>query len=88
MSRDFQRSLTSVCGAMMRLRNRHKPFRKSVVVFLFTPQSLSEQLEETEGELAAEKKNSLKRDKTIQGLSILLKEKERQVATLFLQIRT
>lgn len=51
--------------------------------FLITPQSLSGQLEEKESELAAEKKNATKRDKTIQGLSILLKEKERQVPIPF-----
>ncbi|XP_053096021.1 CDK5 regulatory subunit-associated protein 2 isoform X4 [Pangasianodon hypophthalmus] len=45
--------------------------------------TLSRQLEEKESELAAEKKNALKRDKTIQGLSILLKEKERQVDELY-----
>ncbi|XP_060791643.1 CDK5 regulatory subunit-associated protein 2 isoform X2 [Neoarius graeffei] len=45
--------------------------------------TLSGQLEEKENELAAEKKNALKRDKTIQGLSILLKEKERQVDELY-----
>lgn len=55
--------------------------------FLFTLQTLSGQLEEKENELAAEKKNALKRDKTIQGLSILLKEKERQVTVPFFQIR-
>lgn len=44
---------------------------------------VSGQLEERESELAAEKKNALKRDKTIQGLSILLKEKERQVDELY-----
>ncbi|TSK72021.1 Calmodulin-regulated spectrin-associated protein 1-B [Bagarius yarrelli] len=46
-------------------------------------QILSGQLEERESELAGEKKNALKRDKTIQGLSILLKEKERQVDELY-----
>ncbi|MCJ8741063.1 hypothetical protein PDJAM_G00066390 [Pangasius djambal] len=45
--------------------------------------TLSGQMEERESELAAEKKNALKRDKTIQGLSILLKEKERQVDELY-----
>ncbi|XP_047661354.1 CDK5 regulatory subunit-associated protein 2 isoform X2 [Tachysurus fulvidraco] len=45
--------------------------------------TLSGQLEERELELAADKKNALKRDKTIQGLSILLKEKERQVDELY-----
>lgn len=42
-------------------------------------QTLSGQLEDQDGELAAEKRNSLKRDKTIQGLSLLLKEKEKEV---------
>lgn len=42
-------------------------------------QALSDELLEREGELAAEKKNSLKRDKTIQGLSLVLKEKEKEV---------
>ncbi|KAF7696828.1 hypothetical protein HF521_005246 [Silurus meridionalis] len=45
--------------------------------------TLSGQLEERESDLAAQKKNALKRDKTIQGLSILLKEKERQVDELY-----
>jgi len=42
-------------------------------------QALSDELQEKEIELAAEKKNSLKRDKTIQGLSLVLKEKEKEV---------
>lgn len=42
-------------------------------------QGLSDELQEREIELAAEKKNSLKRDKTIQGLSLVLKEKEKEV---------
>jgi len=42
-------------------------------------QALSDELQEKEIELTAEKKNSLKRDKTIQGLSLVLKEKEKEV---------
>jgi len=42
-------------------------------------QALSDELQEKEIELSAEKKNSLKRDKTIQGLSLVLKEKEKEV---------
>lgn len=42
-------------------------------------QALSDELQEREGELGAERKNSLKRDKTIQGLSLVLKEKEKEV---------
>ncbi|XP_043085814.1 LOW QUALITY PROTEIN: CDK5 regulatory subunit-associated protein 2 [Puntigrus tetrazona] len=44
--------------------------------------ALSDQLQEREIELAAEKKNSLKRDKTIQGLSLVLKEKEKEIEDL------
>ncbi|XP_007256630.3 CDK5 regulatory subunit-associated protein 2 isoform X1 [Astyanax mexicanus] len=45
--------------------------------------ALSGQLEEQEGELTAEKRNAVKRDKTIQGLSLLLKEKEKEVEELY-----
>ncbi|KAM9518549.1 CDK5 regulatory subunit-associated protein 2 isoform 6-T7 [Salvelinus alpinus] len=43
---------------------------------------LSGKLEETENELSSEKKNALKRDKTIQGLSLVLKEKEKEIEEL------
>lgn len=44
------------------------------------------QLEQREDELASEKKNAVKRDKTIQGLTQLLKEKEKEVSLgLFLR---
>lgn len=36
-------------------------------------------LEEKENELGSEKKNALKRDKTIQGLTQVLREKEKEV---------
>ncbi|XP_028458358.1 CDK5 regulatory subunit-associated protein 2 isoform X5 [Perca flavescens] len=39
-------------------------------------------LEEKENELNSEKKNALKRDKTIQGLTQVLKEKEKEIAEL------
>ncbi|KAM3600500.1 uncharacterized protein V6R79_024305 [Siganus canaliculatus] len=39
-------------------------------------------LEEKENELSSEKKNSLKRDKTIQGLTQVLREKEKEIAEL------
>ncbi|XP_051534202.1 CDK5 regulatory subunit-associated protein 2-like isoform X2 [Myxocyprinus asiaticus] len=44
--------------------------------------ALSDELQEREIELAAEKKNSVKRDKTIQGLSLVLKEKEKEIEDL------
>lgn len=42
-------------------------------------QDLLVKLEEKETELNSEKKNALKRDKTIQGLTQVLKEKEKEV---------
>uniref|UniRef100_A0A3P8Z2L7 CDK5 regulatory subunit associated protein 2 n=1 Tax=Esox lucius TaxID=8010 RepID=A0A3P8Z2L7_ESOLU len=43
---------------------------------------ISGKLEETENELVSEKKNALKRDKTIQGLTLVLKEKEKEIDEL------
>ncbi|XP_050948435.1 CDK5 regulatory subunit-associated protein 2 isoform X2 [Labeo rohita] len=44
--------------------------------------ALSDELQAREIELATEKKNSLKRDKTIQGLGLVLKEKEKEIEDL------
>ncbi|XP_072227758.1 uncharacterized protein [Leuresthes tenuis] len=44
--------------------------------------SLSGKLEEKENELNSERKNALKRDKTIQGLTQVLREKEKEIAEL------
>lgn len=41
------------------------------------------QLEQKDDELSSEKKNGVKRDKTIQGLTLLLKEKEKEVSLFF-----
>lgn len=43
-------------------------------------QDLLGQLEQKDDELTSEKKNAVKRDKTIQGLTQLLKEKEKEVS--------
>ncbi|XP_075312442.1 CDK5 regulatory subunit-associated protein 2 isoform X4 [Odontesthes bonariensis] len=43
---------------------------------------LSGKLEEKENELNSERKNALKRDKTIQGLTQVLREKEKEIAEL------
>ncbi|XP_034871847.1 CDK5 regulatory subunit-associated protein 2 isoform X7 [Mirounga leonina] len=45
-------------------------------------QALQEDLREKEREIATEKKNSLKRDKAIQGLTMALKSKEKEVEDL------
>ncbi|KYO23192.1 myomegalin [Alligator mississippiensis] len=55
----------------MELRNERNFFEKKI-------QSLQEELQERESELAIEKKNGLKRDKTIQGLTLALKTKEKE----------
>ncbi|XP_041095597.1 myomegalin-like isoform X3 [Polyodon spathula] len=44
--------------------------------------NLNRRLEERVNELAFEKKNSLKRDKTIQGLSLVLKDKDKEIEEL------
>ncbi|NXJ11627.1 CK5P2 protein, partial [Odontophorus gujanensis] len=55
----------------MELKNERNSFEKKI-------QSLEEELQERENELAVEKKNGLKRDKTIQGLTVALKSKEKE----------
>ncbi|XP_067599611.1 CDK5 regulatory subunit-associated protein 2 isoform X4 [Pseudorca crassidens] len=45
-------------------------------------QALQKDLREKEGEIATEKKNSLKRDKAIQGLTMALKSKEKEIEEL------
>lgn len=47
-------------------------------------QNLLGKLEEKENELNSEKKNALKRDKAIQGLTQVLKEKEKEVRVMML----
>lgn len=48
------------------------------IIFLFS-QDLLGKLEEKENELNSENKNALKRDKTIQGLTQVLRDKEKEV---------
>uniref|UniRef100_A0A667H2M8 CDK5 regulatory subunit-associated protein 2 n=1 Tax=Lynx canadensis TaxID=61383 RepID=A0A667H2M8_LYNCA len=50
-------------------------------------QALQEDLREKEREIATEKKNSLKRDKAIQGLTMALKSKEKEVGDLHAEIQ-
>ncbi|XP_026651405.2 CDK5 regulatory subunit-associated protein 2 isoform X2 [Zonotrichia albicollis] len=52
-------------------QNERNSFEKKI-------QSLQEELQERENELAVERKNGLKRDKTIQGLTVALKAKEKE----------
>ncbi|XP_075026519.1 CDK5 regulatory subunit-associated protein 2 isoform X7 [Calonectris borealis] len=55
----------------MELKKEKNSFEKKI-------QSLQEELQERENELAVEKKNGLKRDRTIQGLTVALKAKEKE----------
>ncbi|KAM6316308.1 CDK5 regulatory subunit-associated protein 2 isoform 2-T2 [Podargus strigoides] len=55
----------------MELKNERNSFEKKI-------QLLQEELQERENEVAVEKKNGLKRDKTIQGLTVALKAKEKE----------
>ncbi|KFO99017.1 CDK5 regulatory subunit-associated protein 2, partial [Calypte anna] len=55
----------------MEFKNERNAFEKKI-------HSLQEELQERENELAVEKKNGLKRDKTIQGLTVALKAKEKE----------
>uniref|UniRef100_A0A8C0IX17 CDK5 regulatory subunit-associated protein 2 n=1 Tax=Chelonoidis abingdonii TaxID=106734 RepID=A0A8C0IX17_CHEAB len=55
----------------MEVRNERNCFEKKI-------RSLQEELRERENELSVEKKNGLKRDKTIQGLTLALKTKEKE----------
>ncbi|NXY75128.1 CK5P2 protein, partial [Glareola pratincola] len=63
----------------MELKNERNSFEKKI-------QSLQEELQERENELAVEKKNGLKRDKTIQGLTVALKAKEKENEELISEI--
>ncbi|KAI4905002.1 hypothetical protein NFI96_016457 [Prochilodus magdalenae] len=72
MTRQLTEELNSTKSSNQMLKHSLEEMEREI-------KTLSTQLEERDNELAAEKRNSLKRDKTIQGLSILLKEKEKEV---------
>ncbi|XP_073680203.1 CDK5 regulatory subunit-associated protein 2 isoform X2 [Garra rufa] len=63
-------------------KNSHQTLKHTLEETEREKKDLSDELQEREMELAAEKKNSLKRDKTIQGLSLVLKEKEKEIEDL------
>jgi len=62
-------------AAQMELQKERHRFEERI-------QALQEDLREKEREIATEKKNSLKRDKAIQGLTMALKSKEKEVEDL------
>ncbi|XP_024253995.1 myomegalin-like [Oncorhynchus tshawytscha] len=83
-----------------RLKTAHRQLSEEMNQFRATNQNLSKtledtqnnnkvlsgKLEDTENELTSEKKNTLKQDKTIQGLTLLLKEKEKEIEELYHEI--
>uniref|UniRef100_A0A8C7TBR4 Uncharacterized protein n=1 Tax=Oncorhynchus mykiss TaxID=8022 RepID=A0A8C7TBR4_ONCMY len=83
-----------------RLETAHRQLSEEMNQFRATNQNLSKtledtqnnnkvlsgKLEDTENKLTTEKKNTLKQDKTIQGLTLLLKEKEKEIEELYHEI--
>ncbi|XP_060237202.1 CDK5 regulatory subunit-associated protein 2 isoform X5 [Meriones unguiculatus] len=65
----------------------HRELQKERNHFEERIQALQEDLREKEREIATEKKNSLKRDKAIQGLTMALKSKEKEVEELNSEIK-
>uniref|UniRef100_A0A3B5AM59 CDK5 regulatory subunit associated protein 2 n=1 Tax=Stegastes partitus TaxID=144197 RepID=A0A3B5AM59_9TELE len=78
--------LESVNRLLTEELNQAKSTRENMTKTLEDSQNqnktLSGKLEEKENELNSEKKNALKRDKTIQGLTQVLREKEKEIAEL------
>ncbi|XP_071219056.1 myomegalin-like [Salvelinus alpinus] len=83
-----------------RLETAHRQLSEEMNQFRATNQNLSKTLEDTqnnnkalsgkledsENELTSEKNNTLKQDKTIQGLTLVLKEKEKEIEELYHEI--
>lgn len=63
-------------------RNANETLTKTLEDNQNQSKTLARKLEEIENELNSEKKNALKRDKTIQGLTQVLREKENEIAEL------
>ncbi|KAM6183803.1 CDK5 regulatory subunit-associated protein 2 [Erethizon dorsatum] len=67
-------------GAQTEQQKERREFEEKI-------QALQEDLREKEREIATEKKNSLKRDKAIQGLTMALKSKEKEVEQINSEIK-
>ncbi|XP_072310730.1 CDK5 regulatory subunit-associated protein 2 [Eucyclogobius newberryi] len=63
-------------------RNANETLSKTILDIKNETVVLTQKLDEKENELNSEKKNALKRDKTIQGLTQILGEKENEIAEL------
>ncbi|XP_074149016.1 CDK5 regulatory subunit-associated protein 2 isoform X4 [Sminthopsis crassicaudata] len=66
-------------AVQMELKNERNCFEKRILSF-------QEDIKEKEKEIAVERKNGLKRDKTIQGLTVALKTKEKEIEELTSEI--
>ncbi|XP_062415001.1 CDK5 regulatory subunit-associated protein 2 [Pungitius pungitius] len=67
---------------LTQIRSTNEDLSKTLEEIQNQNKTLLGRLEEKENELNSEKKNALKRDKTIQGLTQVFKEKENQIAEL------
>ncbi|XP_061912810.1 CDK5 regulatory subunit-associated protein 2 isoform X1 [Entelurus aequoreus] len=67
---------------LTQVKSTHESLTKALKEAQNQTNTLSGNLEEKENELDTEKKNSLKRDKTVLGLTKVLKEKEKEIAEL------
>ncbi|XP_061555293.1 CDK5 regulatory subunit-associated protein 2 isoform X3 [Phycodurus eques] len=67
---------------LIQAKSTHENLTKTLEETESESKTLSVRLDERENELHREKKNGLKRDKTIQGLMQVLKEKEKEIAEL------
>ncbi|XP_047200543.1 CDK5 regulatory subunit-associated protein 2 isoform X6 [Hippoglossus stenolepis] len=63
-------------------KNTNEKLTKTLEEIQTQYKALSGKLEQKDNELSLEEKNSLKRDKTIQGLTLVLREKEKEIAEL------
>ncbi|XP_051906465.1 CDK5 regulatory subunit-associated protein 2 isoform X2 [Hippocampus zosterae] len=63
-------------------KSTHENLTKTLEEIQSESKMLSGRLDKSENELQTEKKNGLKRDKTIQGLTQVIKEKEKEIAEL------
>eukprot|EP00062_Callorhinchus_milii_P017176 gi/632969256/ref/XP_007900989.1/ PREDICTED: myomegalin-like isoform X3 [Callorhinchus milii] len=71
LNSDLERAQTSICALQEKLKEAEQANK-----------ILQEHVEEKKSSLTTEKQNSLKRDKTIQGLTLALKAKEKEIEEL------
>ncbi|XP_046901597.1 CDK5 regulatory subunit-associated protein 2-like isoform X3 [Hypomesus transpacificus] len=80
--RRLESSNKQLAGELQQIRASNQTLSQTLEDAHTQAKALTGQLEEKEKELSSEKKNTLKRDKTIQGLTLVLREKEKEVEEL------